>query len=105
MNTNSQKMVNLVKNLLNKKKGNNKMPNQQQIKTVLPLLKANRYTYYNLMQSEKDRFQKNYNWLKKYSHIWVANWHIKYVTETILKRRNLDYCNKLEAINYLSCAI
>ena len=76
----------------------------KQIKSILPKLKANKFTYYKLMQHEKDEFQKKYNWLKKYSHIWVDEWQIKYALR-ILEKRNIDYCNKLEAINFLSCAI
>jgi len=72
-----------------------------QVKDILPKLKANRYTFYNLSESDKNYFQDRYNYLKKNEDRTVCK-----IVETLindyLNNEEVDYIVKIKAINFVS---
>jgi hypothetical protein len=67
-----------------------------QVKDILPKLKANRYTFCNLSESDKKYFRNNYNYLKRNEEREV-NWFVKISINDYLNNKS-----KIEAINFVS---
>ena len=67
-----------------------------QVKDILPKLKANRYTFYNLSESDKNYFRNNYNYLKRNEEREV-NWFVKISINDYLNNKS-----KIETINFVS---
>jgi len=66
------------------------------VKDILPKLKANRYTFYNLSESDKNYFRNNYSYLKRNEEREV-NWFVKISINEYLNNKS-----KIEAINFVS---
>jgi uridine kinase len=67
-----------------------------QVKEILPKLKANRYTFYNLSESDINYFRNNYNYLKRNEEREV-NWFVKISINDYLNNKS-----KIETINFVS---
>lgn len=67
---------------------------------LLPKVKANKHTYYNLDASAKNEFKDAYNGLKKYKDVEVNKTTLAAFNGT-LNRDEMEYLNKLQAINIL----
>lgn len=71
------------------------------VSELLPKLKANRYTYYNLDNISIESFRTLYNYLKKHKNKGVYTSCIKEFNKQ-LKNYDLDYLNKYRAMEILS---
>jgi len=69
-----------------------------EVKSILPRLKANRYTYYNLSKSQIDYFKKQYLYLKKNKDEFVFNDTYSTVSYWLNLDNELDYVKKINAI-------
>jgi uridine kinase len=67
-----------------------------QVKDILPKLKANRYTFRNLSESDINYFRNNYNYLKRNEEREV-NWFVKISINDYLNNKS-----KIETINFVS---
>jgi hypothetical protein len=67
-----------------------------QVKDILPKLKANRYTFRNLSESDINYFRNNYNYLKRNEEREV-NWFVKISINDYLNNKS-----KIEVINFIS---
>lgn len=65
----------------------------ERVEDLLPLLRANRYTYSNLDTDSIAQFKKLYNYLKQHSNKSICILTYREVTR-LLKSSNLDYVNK-----------
>lgn len=73
------------------------------IKNLLPLVKANKHTYYNLDNSAKKDFRDLYGYLKKNSGAKVEGFKLK-PFKSRLNSNDLEYLNKFKAMEILiSC--
>lgn len=68
---------------------------------LLPKLKANRYTYYNLDKECIESFKKLYNYLKKHKNKGIYTSCMREFNEH-LKKYDLDYLKKYRAMEVLS---
>ena len=67
------------------------------VSDLLSLVKANRYTYYNLDKSSISMFQEMYNYLKRNEDKNVPDFCKKQV-QNILDKKDLSYLNKYSAM-------
>jgi len=67
------------------------------VSDLLPLVKANRYTYYNLDKSSISMFREMYNYLKRNKDKYVPDFCKKQV-QNILAKKDLSYLNKYSAM-------
>jgi len=81
------------------------------VKELLPKVKANRYTYYNLDKSQISGFKNLYKYLKKHKQKNVSNYFqycdaLKGQVNFWLNNKNeLDYIRKYKAMEIISQTI
>ena len=73
------------------------------VKDYLPLLKANKYTYYNLDKKSINNFQELYKYLKKHEDKEVYHLVCGLLLQTDkYKNRSTDYLKKYNAMQVIS---
>jgi len=72
------------------------------VKELLPKVKANRYTYYNLNNSEIIRFKNLYNYLKKHKEKTTL---IRAVDYWLNDQNYIEYVRKFKAMEVISQTI
>ncbi len=75
------------------------------VKTILPKLRANATTYYNLDKRSIENFQKDYAYLKKHENKEVADLWVKNAKEMLKNKSYSDYVRKIKAINIIATHI
>jgi hypothetical protein len=70
------------------------------INQLLPLVRANRYTFYNLDKKEMEMFRKKYNRLLTHKNRDVAEYGI-FLFNREMKENEFSYLRKLNCINIL----
>jgi hypothetical protein len=84
---------------------NLKLKIMAKVKTILPKLRANSSTYYNLDKRSVKTFQKDYAYLKKHEDKEVADLWIKNAKEMLKNKSYSDYVRKIKAINIIATHI
>ena len=72
------------------------------VKELLHKVKANRYTYYNLSEKDKNYFQNLYNYLKKHKEKTTS---IKAIDYWLNNNTYIDYIKKYKAMEVISQTI
>ena len=72
------------------------------VKELLPKVKANRYTYYNLSKKDQKYFQNLYNYLKKHKEKTTL---IRAVDYWLNDKKYIDYIRKYKAMEVISQTI
>lgn len=72
------------------------------VKELLHKVKANRYTYYNLSEKDKNYFQNLYNYLKKHKEKTTS---IKSIDYWLNNNTYIDYIKKYKAMEVISQTI
>lgn len=84
---------------------NEKARDKIKLSKVLELCKANRYTYYNLDDSQIQYFKKQYNHLLKKKDLYI-DWDMR---KTLILKKQLetktDYIAKNKAMEYINFII
>lgn len=75
------------------------------VSELLPKLKANRYTYYNLNKRDIEYFKTQYNYLKKHKNKKIFLSVMNSVRFWLNKKNELDYLKKIKAIQCISTNI
>jgi len=75
------------------------------ISSILPKLKANSLTYYNLDKKSVSDFKKSYSYLKKNKDKEVLVLWAKDVIKILEDKTCSDYVRKFKAINIISTSI
>ena len=75
------------------------------VKSILPKLRANKNTYYNLDRRSIETFQKDYAYLKKHENKEVADLWIKNAKEMLKSDKYGDYVRKIKAIEIIATHI
>lgn len=75
------------------------------VKELLPKLKANKNTYYNLGKQEKERFKNAYNYLKKHKEKSIYTFCLTDFYSNLENTKFIEYVQKIRAIEVLSMNI
>ena len=79
------------------------------VSELIPKLKANRYTYYNVAKSDVKNYKNLYKYLKKHQDKNIYTSCLKEFNKWINNNKqvynNLDYLNKYRAMQILSTNI
>lgn len=75
-----------------------------QVSELLPKLKANNRTYYNLAESQKNDFRKLYRYLHKHKNKSVSK-IVETLFPTYMKNTDCDYLVKYYAMKFVSTNI
>lgn len=77
-----------------------------QVIEILPKLKANRYTYYNLSEQDSEYFKKLYRYLIKHKNKTILYNNLKNSINFWLNNKNeLDYIRKIKVMQIISTNI
>lgn len=68
------------------------------VSQLLPKVKANRHTYYNLDKQSIEYYKKQYNYLKRHKDKEVYSSIIKEVNEVLNENNKLEYVKKVKAM-------
>jgi len=75
------------------------------LKTLLPKLKANRYTFYNLSKRDIESYKDLYQYLKKHQEKNVGLLHFKRAITILESLESLDFLKKYKAMKEISYGI
>lgn len=75
------------------------------VSEILPKLKANKNTYYNLDKKDIENFKKQYSYLKKHKDKKIFLSVMNSVNFWLNKKNELDYLKKIKAIQCVSTNI
>lgn len=75
------------------------------VSEILPKLKANKNTYYNLDDVSIKMFKNEYNYLKKHKNKTIYTSCIKQIEKYLNTENELDYVKKYNAMIILSINI
>jgi len=71
------------------------------INELLPLVKANKNTYYNLDKDTKNEFKKLYNEVKEYKKCTINPMQEKHFFDKLNDNTKLEYTKKYNALYHL----
>lgn len=74
------------------------------VSEILPKVKANKFTYYNLTESQKNDFKKLYGYLKKHKEKSVCK-IVETLLPTYLSNTDCDYLVKYYTMKFVSTNI
>ncbi len=75
------------------------------VKEILPIVRANRYTFYNLDADTIHQFRSLYAYLKKHQNKELTLFSVGLANEQIEQNNESDYLKKYRAMQYLSRGI